>query len=826
MGIAACRSDDRAKTIANTICQTCFSMTERLFRRRDDLMPAAYLSTAQLQGILGIADDAIICVDGDQRIVLFNNGAEQIFGYGAEEAYGKPLTMLLPKRFQAAHEKHVRAFGDEPENARRMSQRQEIYGQRSDGSEFVAEASISHLELDGEHLYTVILRDITERRERERELERAKEAAEAATLAKSMFLANMSHEIRTPLNAVVGMTSLLLNTPINDEQRDYAETIRGSGEALLTIINDILDYSKIELGKLEIERQPFDLRRCIEESLDLLSADASEKNINLAYFIDDSVPAALVSDVTRLRQILVNLLSNAVKFTHRGEIVISVTAAPQGDDRQEVHFAVRDTGIGIPEDRLSQLFQSFHQVDASTTRKYGGTGLGLAISRRLAEIMGGRMWVNSVVGTGSTFHFTIAAEASGSQLAQSFLQERSSALAGKRVLIVDDNTTNRRILVKQALLWGMLPSAAASAIEALDLVRHGHAFDVGILDMSMPDMDGIGLALEIRKYRDAQSLPLIMLTSVAHRPRNNDTARARFAAYLNKPIKPTALFDALLHAMRIAPLPAAGEAAPAPAGKLADRLPLKILVAEDNTVNQKVVQQLLAHLGYRADVVANGVEVLDALERQTYDLVLMDVQMPEMDGLEASRRIRLRQGSTTSPHIIAMTANAMPGDRESCLQAGMNDYVAKPVELDDIRRALERSAPPPVVAPAPIDELPVIDRRRIDQLLDLQDDENPTLVADIVKLFLVDSPKHLDNIAAAIEHGDTSALKSAAHRFLSSIENLGAMRMRDHCMELERLGKAASLEGTHARLVGLRAEFCQAQRELTAYTLPLPPAAA
>ncbi|MBI2747922.1 MAG: response regulator [Burkholderiales bacterium] len=783
-------------------------------------MTVELLSAAQLQGIFSIADDAIICVDDSQRIVMFNHGAETTFGYTAEQALGQPLAMLLPKRFQASHHEHVQGFGRGGQTARRMSQRQEIHGLRSDGSEFVAEASISHLETGGQRLYTVILRDTTERLEREREMQRAKEAAEAATMAKSMFLANMSHEIRTPLNAVVGMTSLLLNTPINDEQRDYAETIRSSGEALLTIINDILDHSKIELGKLDIEMQPFDLRRCIEDSLDLLSAEASKKNINLAYFIDESVPAALVGDVTRLRQILVNLLSNAVKFTHRGEVVVSVTATPRDNDHYEVQFAVRDTGIGIPAESLPELFQSFYQVDASTTRKYGGSGLGLAISKRLSEIMGGRMWVDSAPGSGSTFYFTIDVAASGSQLAHKFLQENSSAFNGKRVLIVDDNTTNRRILVKQALLWGMLPSAAAEPVEALDLVRHGHAFDVGILDMSMPEMDGVALALEIRKYRDALSLPLIMLTSVAQRSRAEDTAFARFSAYLNKPIKPNALFGALLHAMRIEPLTAQSTPAETTVGKLADRLPMKILVAEDNTVNQKVMQKLLAHLGYRADVVANGQEVLDATERQPYDLILMDVQMPEMDGLEATRRIRQRHGNDNGPHIIAMTANAMQSDRLACTQAGMNDYVAKPVELDDVRRALERSVPKAPAPQSPIDELPVVDRRRIGQLLDLQDEESPTLVADIVKLFFSDSPKHLDCIASALKQGDAPALMACAHRFLSSIENLGAMRMRQHCMELERLAKSGSIDGAQSLLSGLRAEFVQVQRELTAYTLP------
>jgi PAS domain S-box-containing protein len=781
-------------------------------------MPSSSLTSAQLNGILSIADDAIICVDSGQKIILFNQGAERLFGWRADEANGRPLNILLPERYHAGHGAHIDNFARSGASARQMAERRVIFAARKDGSEFPAEASISKLEADGDLIYTVILRNISVRKAYERELEVAKEAAESAMQTKSMFLANMSHEIHTPLNAVIGMTSLLLNTHIDDEQRDYAETIRASSEVLLTIINDILDYSKIEIGKLEIERQPFDLRRCVEESLDLLSTNAGEKNINLAYFIDDSVPAALVSDVTRLRQILVNLLSNSIKFTHRGEVVVSVSALQLDDNRHEIHFSVKDTGIGIPKERQAELFQAFTQGDASTTRKYGGTGLGLTISKRLAEVMGGRMWVESAVGTGSTFFFTIVAEASGSQLAHSFLQESSSALSGKRVLIVDDNSTNRRILVKQALLWGMVPSAAVSAIEALDFVRHGHAFDVGILDMSMPEMDGLGLAVEIRKYRDPQALPLIMLTSVSHRPRDAKMSQVKFAAYLNKPIKPTALFDVLLHAMQIAPL-ATPVRRPVPAdGKLAESLPLKILVAEDNTVNQKVVQQLLAYLGYRADVVANGLEVLDALERQNYDVVLMDVQMPLMDGLEATRRLRARYGNQQLPRVIAMTANAMPGDREKCLAAGMDSYVSKPVELEDIRNVLLAVAAP---APAAIEESAgVIDRRRIDQLLALQDENNPTLLNDIIALFLKDSPMHLQNIASAVTQQDGAQLQSSAHRFLSSIDNLGALRMHQHCVELERLGKECTLEGVQHHLEGLQREFEIARQHLQSIATP------
>ncbi len=765
------------------------------------------LTSAQLNGILGIADDAIICTDGAQKIILFNHGAEQAFGWSAEEVIGQPLEILLPPRYRATHGIHVESFKRSVQSARKMAERRTIFALHRDGHDFPAEASISRLENADDIIYTVILRDISARKAYERELEQAKEAAEAAMQAKSMFLANMSHEIRTPLNAVIGMTSLLLNTRMDEEQRDYARTIRASGEVLLTLINDILDYSKIEIGKLDVERHPFDLRRCIEESLDLLSPDAAAKDLSLAYLIDDSVPASLIGDVTRLRQILVNLLSNSIKFTHQGEVVVSVTARVLEGDDHEICFSVRDTGIGIPEDRVPELFQAFTQVDASTTRKYGGTGLGLAISRRLAEIMGGRMWAESRLGAGSTFHFTIVAPAFGSELAQNFLKESSSALAGMRVLIVDDNSTNRRVLVKQALLWGMVPFAAASAIEALDMVRHGHAFDVGILDMSMPEMDGLQLALEIRRYRDAKAMPLMMLTSVAHRARDEQMAAAGFSAYLNKPIKPGALFQALAQSLHLnapkAPTPRE------PDRKLAEVLPLNILVAEDNNVNQKVVQQLLAHLGYRADVVANGLEALDALKRQHYDVVLMDIQMPEMDGLEATRRLRARHGAI--PRVIAMTANAMPGDSEKCVAAGMDAYVAKPIELDCLREVLSSNAST-VSEPAPESE--VIDRHRFDQLLQLVDADNPTLVLDIVDLFLNDSPKRLQEIEQALAENHAAALATASHRFLSSIENLGALRMREPCIALERAGQEGRLEQTPQLLRLLRDEFELARTHL------------
>ena len=757
--------------------------------------------------------DGIMITKGTE-IVVVNSRLCQMLGYSKEEMERMEHRMLAHPDYQDL----VLQRALDRMRGESVPPHYELKFQRKDGSVFDGEIHARAIEIRGAPGVQVWIRDITDRKTAETDLIQAREAAERASRAKSEFLANMSHEIRTPINGIMGMTQLALNTELTGEQREYLEAVELSADSLLRVINDILDFSKIEAGKLDLIVIDFNLRDCIADTMTTLAVQAHTKGLELVYHVPSTIPDALIGDPGRLRQILVNLVGNSIKFTQEGEVAVKVELESEAANQVNLHISVADTGIGIPAEKQDKIFQSFEQADSSTTRKYGGTGLGLAIASQLVRMMGGQIRVESEVDKGSLFHFV-----AGFGLQKEPIQPQAIGegldLKDVPVLVVDDNATNRKILEETLLYWGMKPTVMENGPAALVAMakayKEGRHFDLIITDCMMPEMDGFELADRISKDPCLTTSTIIMLTSAGERGDAARCLKLGISAYLLKPIRQSELLFTISKVLNEPTSPAAQPSLITRHSIRESKRRLHILLAEDNAVNQKLAARMLERMGHTVIVASNGKKVLECLEHEKFDLILMDVQMPEMDGFEATGAVReLEKATGEHIPIVAMTAYAMKGDKEKCLEAGMDGYVAKPINAQELFETIENLLGAPNVEATPFNHAgQALDKS---QILD-QVGGDKDLLKEVVALFLDDCPKLIEQMREAIQESNPEGLQMAAHTLKGSVSNFGATLAVQAALDLETMGKAGDIGGAAGALIILEKEIDRVRKELISF---------